>query len=164
MFFSFPYILLDKKTTVFHNFTSWKKRILFISFLFVISNSIIFTYRKNYLLMHGKISVVCLKKFDCMWRELSTYMLYFLVYLADVASGYSMGAPDAACSDMTPGHQHRPQVKHFKCFGPRPGLGPDLLGQWVRIQKGQNGGARKGKNKEFRCFEELSPGTAGNLS
>jgi hypothetical protein len=48
-----------------------------------------------------------------MWRKLPICMLYFLVYLADVASGYSMGAPDAACSDMTPGHQHRPQVKHF---------------------------------------------------
>ncbi len=89
-----------------------------------------------------------------MWRVLSTYMLHFLVYLADVASGYSMGAPDAACSDMTPGHQHRPQVKHFKCFVPRPGLGPDFIGPVGPHPVGSKG-SRPKRNKEFRCFEEL---------
>ncbi len=121
-----------------HNFRSWKKRILFIFILFVISTSHSipsYLLAENYLFMHGKISIVCLKKFHRMWRKLPTYMLYFLVYLADVASGYSMGAPDAACSDMTPGHQHRPQVKHFNIVsGPDPDWVRILLSQWVWIR------------------------------
>ena len=39
-----------------------------------------------------------------------TILLICLVFLRDAAYGYSMGAPDAACSDMLPGHQHRPQA------------------------------------------------------
>jgi hypothetical protein len=85
----------------------------FFSFLFICDFNFPFHYiclPKITFLMHGKISVVCLEKFHCMWRELPTYMLYFFslsggcgLWLFHGSPGRGMQRYDARTSAQTSG-------------------------------------------------------------